>query len=227
MRLEGFRSKSRGGLHLSEFTYAVGDIHGRLDLLTSAIAAIEADAPHGTVVFLGDYIDRGSDSCGVIERLINGPRAGWRWICLKGNHEAMMTEAYSGDGVGSWLANGGEETLASYGGTIPEFHVAWCAALPLLHRDNYRVYVHAAIDPSLPLFEKAQREAVLLWKRYKPHEDVHADLHVVHGHTPIKNGPVKLSGRTNLDVGAVFNDRLAIGVFDDSVPGGPTRILSV
>lgn len=195
--------------------------------MDKAIAAIEADAPTGTIVFLGDYIDRGPDSRGVIDRLIEGPSAEWRWICLKGNHEAMMIGAHAGDSSELWLANGGEETLASYGGKIPQTHVTWCTALPLIYRDDHRVFIHAAIDPSLPLIEEAQSESVLLWKRYQLDEDEHADLHVVHGHTPIESGPVIYSGRTNLDIGAVFNGRLAIGIFDDTIPGGPIRILIV
>lgn len=201
-------------------------MHGRWDLLEIALAEIEEEAP-GTVVFLGDYIDRGPDSRLVVECLIDGPRQGWRWICLKGNHEDMMartfTEALDPQ---SWLANGGDTTVVSYGGDIPIAHIIWAQSLPLLHRDIHRVYVHAGVDPNLSLDE--QDEKTLLWSRYpKDYGEGHSGFHVVHGHTPYEDGPLCLSGRTDLDTLAWATGRLVVGVFDDNVPGGPVELITI
>lgn len=207
-------------------TYAVPDIHGRFDLLQGAIAAIEAREKSGTVVFLGDYIDRGPGSRSVIERLIAGSPNGWNWVCLKGNHEAMMIEGYDGVKLTRWLGNGGVQTLDSYGGEVPLAHVEWANQLPMWHSDKHRVYVHAGLEPELALDQ--QREAVLLWTRYPPMADIrYPGLHIVHGHTPNPDGPELYSGRTNLDTGAVFDGRLVIGVFEDDEPGGPIETIEI
>jgi len=78
------------------YTFAVGDIHGCIDPMNRLLARIEAYAASGTVVFLGDYIDRGPDSSAVLDRLMAGPSANFRWICLMGNHEDMMCGGHDG-----------------------------------------------------------------------------------------------------------------------------------
>ena len=103
---------------MSDLTYAVGDVHGRLDLLERAFDRMAAHAggrPH-RVIMLGDVVDRGPESAGVIDFLLRR-QARADIVCLKGNHEAMMLGALAGDEVAlrSWLANGGVETLRSYG----------------------------------------------------------------------------------------------------------------
>ena len=101
--------------------YAVGDIHGRLDLLDRLLDLIQSDseargAARTHLVFLGDYVDRGSDSKGVVSRLISEPPPGFTRLCLKGNHEAMLLAFLDEPGAGvNWLHNGGNETLLSYG----------------------------------------------------------------------------------------------------------------
>ena len=97
-------------------------------------------------------------------------------------------------------------------------------ALPLMHR--HRVYVHAGVDPDLPL--AAQDPDQLLWKIYKgPDQRGHGTRHVVHGHHQFRDGPVTIEGRTNLDTQAWYTGRLVIGVFDDEVAGGPVSLLEV
>ncbi len=120
-----------------------------------------------------------------------------------------------------WLRNGGVATIASYAGRPERSHLQWWAAQPTLHKDAHRAYVHAGVLESLPLTEEAQGEEVLLWHRLAKGRDVHWGLHIVHGHTPVLNGPDRLEGRTNLDTGAVFTGRLVVGVFDDGTSGGP------
>lgn len=215
-------------------TYAVPDLHGRWDLLEIALAEIEEEAP-GTVVFLGDYVDRGPGSQKIVECLIDGPRPGWRWVCLQGNHEEMMVDTLTGKrDPERWLVNGGDATLRSYGqrgegyepGIVPVAHIAWMASLPLLHRDVHRVYVHAGVDANAPL--DAQDARTLLWSRYpKEHAEGHSGLHIVHGHQPYEDGPLCLPGRTDLDTLAWATGRLVVGVFDDDRPGGPVEFITI
>lgn len=213
-----------------KLTYAVADLHGRFDLLEAAAAAIETHASDpGTVVFLGDYIDRGPQSAEVVARIVAGPPAGWRWICLKGNHEAMMVMAMrDSDCIDWWIGNGGDTTIASYLSRRKAMaeHLVWFDRLLTMHVDMHRVFVHAAVDPDKPLH--AQAEETLLWKRY-PMDDTrgYGTLHVVHGHDPNVGGPLCLAGRTDLDTLAWRTGRLVVGVFDDDVPGGPVDLIEV
>ena len=214
-------------------TYVVPDLHGRFDLLEMALARIEAEAP-GRVVFTGDYIDRGPQSREILERLIAGPRqSGWKWICLKGNHEDMALQAHADPRKARWwLDNGGDATLASYGGRrslsgdasrIDPAHLEWMRALPLFHQDAYRLYIHAGVDEGVPLAEQSHN---LMWKRYRPDIDAgYGALHIVHGHDPVEDGPKLFSRRTDLDTGAFFTGRLVVGVFDDDMPGGPAALM--
>lgn len=210
-------------------TYAIPDLHGRYDLMRMALDKIEAGNPAGgKVVFLGDYIDRGPDSRKIIETLMAGPPEHWEWVCLKGNHEDMMVGTLGGPDEYWWRANGGNETMASYGDVPPpQEHLDWCQSLPMIHDDGKRVFVHAAIDSTKPVHE--QNEAVLLWKRYNPPnaDEPFPSRHIVHGHTPERSGPMLYPSRTNLDAGAVFTGNLAIAVFDDDKYGGPSQIWKV
>ena len=110
---------------------------------------------------------------------------------------------------------------------VPEQHLCWMDELPLMHVDSHRVYVHAGVNPDLPL--DAQDPQELLWKRYRDIDDQrgHDVRHVVHGHHPFKDGPITIEGRTNLDTLAWHTGRLVVGVFDDDVPGGPVSLLQV
>ncbi len=218
--------------------YAIGDIHGRLDLLDVALDQIAAHGGPETVkqvICLGDYVDRGPDSAGVVARLMT--REGDGFICLKGNHEAIMVEALGAteEDMDFWLNVGGLETLDSYGPAraVPPEQVRWMDALPLWWSDGNRYYVHAGLAPNVPIDE--QDEAVLLWIREKfllaPAEQLPG--HVVHGHTPRWRGkpdaalPELLDQRTNLDTGAWLTGVLSVGVFDPDLAGGPLEVLTV
>jgi serine/threonine protein phosphatase 1 len=223
---------------MQHLVFAIGDIHGRLDLFERALRAIAARAVGATptVVCLGDYVDRGPESAGVVERLIEleGPD----FVCLKGNHEAMMIEAFGAGRHGSmslWKSNGGIETLESYGGVrgVPPAHLAWMRTLPLWWTDSRRYYVHAGVEPGLAMAE--QEERVLLWIRDRfllaPAELLPG--HVVHGHTPRWRGKPdpatceRLPQRTNLDSGAWMTNVLSVGVFDAAETAGPLEVLSI
>lgn len=209
-------------------TFAVPDIHGRHDLLTLALREIEAWAKEGTVVFLGDYVDRGPASRLVLATLLAGPPEGWRWICLRGNHEEMFTECIGGHEIDWWKRNGGGATLDSYQGHDDELaaHLAWIKTLPRLHHDAHRVYVHAGVSETFDL--DRQPEAMLQWFRYPDRCNIgYRGRHVVHGHDANRNGPECYGNRTNLDTWAVVTGCLTVGVFDDDLPGGPIDVIRI
>lgn len=226
-------------------TYAVGDVHGRLDLVERAVEAIAAhvgEAPF-RVIFLGDYVDRGPDSRGVIELLMELQRR-WRVVCLKGNHEELMLQAIREPGGGRlerWLEYGGDATLASYGlsadsdlaAGVPPEHLRWMSGLPLTTGDGHRIYVHAGLAPGTPAHR--QKDQTLLWIRERFLQGKASDFeaHVVHGHTPLWEGkpnpadPELLEHRTNVDTAAFATGVLSIAVFEAERPGGPVEVLQV
>ena len=204
--------------------YAIGDIHGSLDKLKSLVEACleHADGRDMRLVFLGDYIDRGPDSAGVIRLLMSLQlELQERLIALKGNHEAWALALLDGEAeVSTWLRNGGGETLASYAakdiGDLPRAHLDWMRSLRLSYDDGRRFFVHAGIDPDKPL--DAQDEDALLWIR-EPFLTDGRDYGrlVVHGHTPLTGEKPDLrSNRLNLDTAAVFGGPLTAALFDDT-----------
>jgi len=224
--------------------YAVGDIHGRADLLETALALIDGHAAGrpARIVFLGDYVDRGPDSRAVVERLIGLERTG-RAICLKGNHEDLMVAALTDPtrvALSRWRACGGQATLRAYGAdddhdlmsAAPSDHLRWLAGLPLTTADDHRIYVHAGLAPGVAF--RNQSEETCLWIReaFLRAGPKDFEAHVVHGHTPLWAGkpdpaaPELLPHRTNLDTGAFATGRLSIGVFDPALPGGPVEVLT-
>jgi serine/threonine protein phosphatase 1 len=219
-------------------TYAIPDLHGRLDLLETAIDKIveHSAGERSTVVTLGDYVDRGPRSRQVIERLMGWQPDKLTLVNLKGNHEAMMWETCNNLAELSWwIKNGGDQTLASYGQSseknydpriVPPEHLEWIANLALIHADQHRVFVHAAIDPKIPLDQQSHQ--TLLWKRYPEGFDLgHGHRHVVHGHHANPKAPIITSGKTNLDGLAWKTGRLVIGVFEDDRPGGALEFLEI
>lgn len=214
------------------FTYVISDIHGRDDLLGRALTEIDARAggEAGIIVMIGDYVDKGPDSRQVIDRLLSGVADGWRLITLKGNHDFMMAQALRDPAkMAFWIEKGGDAALASYGGdalAVPQTHIAWLDRLQLMHVDAHRIYVHAGVDPEVPL--DRQDEVTLLWKRYpRGYARGFGERHVVHGHDNDPAGPLLYEGRTNLDTLAWRTGRLMVGVFDDDQAGGPADFIVV
>jgi serine/threonine protein phosphatase 1 len=218
-------------------TYAIPDLHGRLDLLEGAVDKIahhSAGKP-STLVTLGDYVDKGPDSRRVIEKLMAWRSDTMRLVALKGNHEAMMWEVCSSlADLDWWIRNGGGETLKSYGSSkgandvriVPRAHRDWIGNLALMHVDQHRIFVHAALDPGAPL--DRQSEQTLLWKRYPVNADVgHCNRHVVHGHHAMVDAPIVKKHRTNLDAWAWKTGRLVIGVFENDRPGGASEFIEI
>jgi serine/threonine protein phosphatase 1 len=212
--------------------YAVGDLHGcagRLDALHELIAADSAALPpmRTVLVYLGDYVDRGPDSAGVVERLMRPPPVrGAEVVTLLGNHEQMMLEALAPrpaqGAAGLWLGNGGTATLESYGAD-PDNPEGWEAAVDADHLDflagcalswsagDY-LFVHAGVRPDLPLHRQDAMD--LLWMR-EPFLSWQGELEavVVHGHTPAGQ-PEVLPHRIGLDTGAVFGGPLTCAVLE-------------
>lgn len=223
-------------------TYVIADLHGRHDLLMSAIERIEQSSHSGgTIVFTGDYVDRGPSSRQVIETLMAGPQTpGWTWVCLRGNHEEVMLAGCLGV-LHWWLPNGGGATLLSYGGEnggsaseaialVPKEHLEWMASRPIMHNDGKRLFVHAGIQDGIPLDKQDEQKNT--WMLYPDGaEDGYSfgdwDLHVVHGHHQHENGPMLFAGRSNFDTFAWFTGRLVVGVFDDDVAGGPIATIEI
>jgi serine/threonine protein phosphatase 1 len=211
-------------------TYVIPDIHGRDDLLGEALGAIAARGDAGAIVTIGDYVGKGPQSKQVIDRLLSGVADGCSLVALKGNHDAMMVEALRNPAkMDSWLGKGGDAALASYGGdpaAVPPAHIAWLDGLRPLYLDAHRLYVHAGVDPDVPL--DRQSEVTLFCKRYpKGFSGGYGERHVVHGHDNDPDGPLLFEGRTNLDTAAWRTGRLTVGVFDDDRPGGPVDFIVV
>jgi len=201
-------------------TFAIGDVHGclaKLDDLLHRCAELAGSRPH-RFVFLGDYIDRGPNSRGVIRRLrsLAEQRPG-DVVCLMGNHEDILLSAVAQpSNIPWWLDNGGHTTLASYGVESPEElpadDIDWIRRLPLCHDDGLRFFVHAGIDPNVPLDQ--QDKDTLLWTRERYPETHDPGRFIVHGHTPVPSAHPDLNPhRLNLDTGAVYGGPLSAAVF--------------
>jgi Calcineurin-like phosphoesterase len=203
-------------------TFAIGDIHGchRALLQLLALCRAHAKGQDHRFVFIGDYVDRGTDSRAVIatlrefeEHLLG------KVVCLMGNHEDMMLEAIDSGDPAWWLNNGGGNTLDSYGiddtANLPPTDIAWIRSLKLLFDDGRRFFVHAGVDPDFPLDEQP-REA-LLWIRGKFHRSArdYGRL-IVHGHTPTRDAQPEVNGnRVNIDTACVYGGLLTAAVFTD------------
>ena len=217
--------------------YAVGDIHGRADLLNDLHGRIagDADAAPGrrkVVVYLGDYVDRGADSFAVVEGLIARPLPGFESMRLKGNHEdfllSFLDDVACGD---AWLMNGGEATLASYGVEIGGYggnaleraRLALIRALPAEHLDFFRglaltyeagdyLFVHAGVRPGVGLDRQTDHD--LMWIRDGFLEsDADFGRVVVHGHS-IRPEPDIRPNRIGIDTGAYHTGRLTCLVLE-------------
>lgn len=218
--------------------YAIGDVHGCLDQLTRIQRAIEADlaarpVADWRIIHLGDYVDRGPDSRGVIEFLLGLAAAEPRVLFLRGNHDAMFAGGIAGDRrLGEvWLNNGGVETLESYGLNLIQFIEALREdrpvheKIPRAHRDFLDAlaqsvhlgdyyFVHAGIEPDRPLDEQDAEAQLWIRDRFLSSEEQFEAV-VVHGHTPGPRVAVR-PNRIGIDTGAVFGGTLSCLVLEGS-----------
>jgi serine/threonine protein phosphatase 1 len=223
--------------------YAIGDIHGHLDQLRGLHGLIAEDAARQgsppKIVHVGDLVDRGPNSAGVIDYLMTGIAAGQPWIVLKGNHDRMLTlfldDPKAVDpGLRSDLSYlhykiGGGATLASYGvrnaadrplapvyaeavANVPAGHRAFLQSLPTLCQEGEALFVHAGIRPGVPLDRQTETDLVWIRREFLDDPRDHGPL-VIHGHTAIDT-PTHYGNRVNIDSGAAYGGPLSAIVIE-------------
>jgi serine/threonine protein phosphatase 1 len=216
--------------------YAIGDIHGcdvQLANLHAIIAEDIARRPveHPVLLHIGDYVDRGANTKGVLARLLGGSLIdGVETINLVGNHDDTMLLALDGDrpAATDWLFTGGRAALESYGidpdaprngwlEHVPAEHVAFLRDLTLMHQEGGYLFVHAGVRPGVPI-EKQAREDLLRMRQPFLYSDISFGAVVVHGHTPVKD-PVVRHNRIAIDTGAVFGGRMTCLVLEGDTLG--------
>ena len=225
---------------MSTPTYAVGDIHGQLDELHRVLGLIENDGGQGAeVVFLGDYVDRGPDSKGVVDLLMNGIADGRNWTAIRGNHDRYLTRFLDDQTVYDpatradlfWMNPrlGGDKTLLSYGviaeenapldpihkaarQAVPQAHRDFLANLPNIHMTEHLIFAHAGLRKDVAVEDQIEDD--LIWIRgdwlTEPHDFGRI---VVHGHTAV-DFPEHHGYRVNLDAGAGYFKPLQAAVFE-------------
>jgi serine/threonine protein phosphatase 1 len=201
--------------------YAIGDVHGRADLLANLFARIDADlqlrpVQHSIQVLLGDYIDRGPDSRQVLD-LIIGRRKGHSVIALKGNHEQCALNVLSDpSSLLQWKSVGGLNTVLSYGiaatwsDDFQSVAVAFANNLPDSHRDFF--FVHAGARPGIRLEEQSEHDLLWIREDFLLHEEDFGKI-IVHGHTPNLEPEIRRN-RINIDTGAYATGRLTCLVLE-------------
>lgn len=207
-------------------TFAIGDIHGRIDKLGALLAVCQAavDDRGAKFAFVGDYIDRGTHSREVVEFLIRAKTLlASPIICLRGNHEEMLIRVSDRDcsdrDLMTWWGNGGEQTLESYGvnhpSDLPAEHLDWMRSLPLQTSDRHRLFVHAGIRPGVALSDQSEQDLLWIREPFLSSDEDHGPL-VVHGHTPTRcRKPDLRANRLNIDTGACFGGPLTAAAFSD------------
>jgi serine/threonine protein phosphatase 1 len=225
--------------------YAIGDIHGRRDLLARMHRTILDDAKGSealrkTVVYVGDYVDRGDDSRGVIDLLLDAPLEGFRAVHLRGNHEDFMLRLLEDPSIAPlWIVNGGDATLYSYGvdwrepfaagdleavsqglrKALPARHREFLRLLALCHEEGDYLFVHAGIRPGRDLAAQAPDDLMWIRDEFLRSDADHGKV-VVHGHS-ISPEPQLLDNRIGIDTGAFATGRLTCLVLE----GTTRRIL--
>lgn len=222
-----------------ERIYAIGDIHGRRDLLDRAIEAIARDvAVHGPAaltVTVGDYIDRGPDSRGVIDRLASNPFP-TPYVALKGNHEDILETFLADPETGAyWRDQGGHQTLQSYGVRVGRFtgpsyakareslgramppeHVEFLRSLKTSYSHGRYFFCHAGVRPRVPLDRQSEQDLLWIRDEFLSSTGDFGKI-IVHGHTPVAE-PEVLPNRIDIDTAAFATGRLTCVALEDGAP---------
>lgn len=217
--------------------YAIGDVHGRLDLLRAMHAQIRAELmrdhpPDWRIVHVGDYVDRGPDSKGVLDFLIARRREDARVVTLKGNHDEGFEHFLTGQpSFRIFTNNGGEATARSYGveadflseqglqraraalaAAVPGEHLAFLKELQFCVEFGDFFFCHAGIRPGVPLDRQDPQDLIWIRDEFLDHADLHPKV-IVHGHTP-SDVPEVRGNRVNIDTLAYASGRLSALVVD-------------
>ncbi len=229
---------SQAPAHLPEGRriYAIGDIHGcdvqlgnLHELIAEDLAQRPVEAP--LLLHIGDYVDRGADTAGVLQRLLTEtPIPGLPVVNLVGNHDETMLHALCGDRAAAtdWLFAGGAPALQSYGidpdspreswpDQVPPEHLDFLRELTLTHRDGGYFFVHGGVRPGVPLEQQA-REDLLRMRQPFLYSEMSFGAVVVHGHTPVRD-PVVRHNRIAIDTGAVFGGKMTCLVLEGETLG--------
>jgi serine/threonine protein phosphatase 1 len=196
--------------------YAIGDIHGCLEHLIHLLDVVNPDLDRHKLVFVGDYLDRGPQSSGVVDYIIDlkkkyNPE---NIICLMGNHERMFLDFLQGQEEMFFLINGGATTVVSYWGDhwerrerrLPPGHEYFFETLKLCYETDDYIFVHGGLRPGLPL--PAQKEEDLLWIRKEfILSEFDFGRRVIFGHTPVRT-PLVQPNKIGIDTGAVYGNKL-------------------
>ena len=223
---------------MSRRIYAIGDVHGCADQLAAlqaliledqACGAVEAASPEvPLLVHLGDYVDRGPDSAGVVARLLAG-LPGFEMVNLMGNHERTMLDALAGDGGAAtdWLHFGGVAALqswnidpasprAGWASLLPPAHLTWLRGLRRCFAVDGFIFVHAGLRPGVPLAQQSEADLLSIRMPFL-YSDADFGAVVVHGHTPTAE-PVVRHNRIGIDTGAAFGGKLTCVVLGEAAP---------
>jgi serine/threonine protein phosphatase 1 len=218
--------------------YAIGDVHGYREHLETALRWIASDSAEkgmqARVHLLGDYVDRGPDSRGVIELLMEGPADDHvEWMPLRGNHDhvfASVCHDSTHELAREWWEHGGQQTLMSYGwhplhdgmpkdigSWVPKAHADFLLSLPVAHVVGGRVYAHAGVRPGRVLIDQTDRDFMWIRNEFLKHKGDFGFV-VVHGHSPEAVNPMDHGNRIAMDGGCFYTGNLATAAFDPGVP---------
>lgn len=216
-------------------TFVIGDIHGCKSSLLALLEQINPDQQHDFVIILGDFINRGPDSRGTIDLILELRKVYRNFIVLRGNHEQMFLDYLNGRDQQLFLRVGGREMLASYGIAqsfgnnfaydsatwLPPSHRSLLVDLPSCYENEHGIYVHAGLQPGVHLTQQSQEW--LLWARQDFIDSNHDfGKPVIFGHTPFSS-PLVTPYKIGIDTGAVYGGSLTCLILPEqkfvSVPG--------
>jgi len=205
----------------SDKYFCIPDIHGRNDLLQMALKYVYETYPDGCeIIFLGDYIDRGTENLKVLRTVMNPPEK-YKFTCLLGNHEDMFVKSYLSENIFYHMATakeiaGVEESVYDLDrilSGIDKNIIKWMESLPFFYNKGKNMFAHAFYDDNLQPYD--QRRSNCVWDRI-PDDRYYNDnqgFFLTHGHTPRDYGPIFGMNKINLDTGAVFTGRLVMAEY--------------